>query len=429
MIARVRMAIRVARGSEKPLIRSSRWALAVTVASMPLYVVRFRIGPVPTTLLEVLILLTVVLYVAGHIQARDWHPVRTSLEVPIALLLVAGIVGIAISPNHLGALGFYRAYFIEPILLFYVAIDLLRTRQQFRIVLLGFVTGATIFALLNLGAWAVALIRHDVIQTGNAPEALYMSPNAVAIFLEPPLCVAAGFALYADEARDRYFAITCASLLVTALVFTLSRADLLTLTALAVVVVLTMARRRLRLALLGGAAIGAFAVAQIPYVQQRLAHQLDPHYANNTFEGRLQIWSDTLRMLRDHPLLGAGLRNYMHMMSSYVGPDRLPELYPHNLFLAMWSELGLLGLTTFAVILGMLLWRGWRGFYSTAGFAHPILWGTSAGFIAITVHGLFDTPYFNNDRSAEFWVLAALEVAAIRVFVASERKEVLAALN
>jgi O-antigen ligase len=80
----------------------------------------------------------------------------------------------------------------------------------------------------------------------------------------------------------------------------------------------------------------------------------------------------------------------------------------------MWSELGLLGLVAFVVLLGMLLWRGWQGFYTARGFTRPLLWGTSAAFTAIAVHGLFDTPYYKNDLSVEFWIVAALQVAAIR---------------
>lgn len=403
---------------ETPLIRYTRWALAVTVACMPLYVVRYRIGPIPTTLLEDLILITVALYATGRFQMRQWRPTRTSLEIPIALLLVAGIAGIAISPDHVGALGIYRAYFIEPIVLFYIAVDLLHTPRDFRVLLLGFAIGSTVFGLMNLGAWAIALGTHAAIHTGDAPEALYTSPNAVAMFLEPPLAIAAAFALYADDRRDRRFALACFAVLLPALFFTLSRAGWLTLTVLALVAVITMANRRMKAVLLGGTLIGAFAVAQIPYVQQRLARQLDPNFNFNTFEGRVQIWSDTLHMLRDHPILGAGLRGYTQVMAPYLTPPRIPELYPHNIYLAMWSELGLLGLAAFAALLGILLWRGWRGFYRAHDFSRPLLWGTSAAFVAIAVHGGFDTPYFKNDLAVEFWMVAAIEVAALRTFVA-----------
>ncbi len=179
-----------------------------------------------------------------------------------------------------------------------------------------------------------------------------------------------------------------------------------------------MPQRRVKLALLGGALIGGFAVAQVPYVSGRLERQFDPSYPFNTFEGRLQIWSDTLRMLRDHPILGAGLRAYTQVMTPYVHGNRIPELYPHDVWLAMWSELGILGLASFVALMAILLWRGWRGFATATGFWRPLLWGTAAAFVAIAVHGIFDTPYFKNDLAAEFWVLAALEIAAMRLIAA-----------
>jgi hypothetical protein len=71
----------------------------VTVAAAPLYVLRARIGPIPTTLLEVLVLLTVGLYAATAIVNRGPFPRRTGLEIPIALFLVAGAIGVFVAPD------------------------------------------------------------------------------------------------------------------------------------------------------------------------------------------------------------------------------------------------------------------------------------------------------------------------------------------
>jgi O-antigen ligase len=410
------MATTVVQIPEPQLIRYSRWALAVTVACPPLYVVRFHVGPLPTTLLEVLIGITIVLWAAGRLRTRGWRPARTPLEIPLALFLIAGLIGIAVSPDHVGALGIYRAYFIEPIVLFYVALDLLRKPDDFRIVLAGFAAGTTVFAIANLGAWVIALATTPLadIDLGNAPKALYTSPNSVAMFLEPAVTLAAGFALYSDNRRDRTVSIVALVFLLASLVATLSRAGLLTLAVLGVVAVVTIRRRRLKLGLLAAGVVGAVALLQIPEISKRMYHQFDPNYRYNTFEGRLQIWSNTLHMLRDHPIFGAGLRGYAIVMKPYVTtPKGLPELYAHDIFLSMWAEVGLLGLAAFAVLLGMLLWKGWSAFSKAQGFERALLWGTSAAFVAITVHGLFDTPYYGNDLSVEFWVLAALEIAAI----------------
>lgn len=404
--------------SGAPLTRFSRSALTVTVACLPLYVVRVHIGPIPSTLLEVLILVTIGLWIAGRLTTRDWRPPRTRLEVPIALLLAAGIAGIAVSPDHIGAIGLYRAYFIEPVVLFYVAVDLLRKPDDFRMVLAGFAVGTTVFAIMNLGAWVAALATHVDIDLGNAPKALYTSPNSVAMFLEPAVALAAGFALHSNDRRDRIAALVCLPFLLASMVATLSRAGLLTLAVLVIVAVLTMRRRSIKLALLGALVVGGVAILQIPQVAKRLAHQFDPSYPYNTFEGRLQIWNDTLHMLRSRPIFGSGLRGYATVMRPYVTtPKHLPELYPHNILLDMWVELGLFGLIVFVVLLALLLWRGWSSFSGAEGFARPLLWGTAATFVAIAVHGQFDTPYFSNDLSVEFWMIAALQVAAIAAFV------------
>ncbi|HEY1456315.1 MAG TPA: O-antigen ligase family protein [Candidatus Dormibacteraeota bacterium] len=412
------MATRVAEDSEGLLVRWSRLSLAVTAGCLPLYVVRLSAGRVHSTLLEVLIVITIALWVAGRATAGGWRPDPTWLGIPIALLLLAGLVGIAVSPDRLGAIGIYRAYFIEPVLLFYAAVDLFRNPDDFRVVLAGFAVGATVFAVMNLGAWVIALATRVDIDLGNAPKALYSSPNSVALYLEPPITLAAGFALYSGTRRDRVVALVCLPILLASMVATLSRGGLLTLAVLGVVGVLTLRSARLKLVILGALAIAAISILQIPQVSKRLAHQFDPSYPYNTFEGRLQIWSDTLHMLRDHPILGAGLRGYQAVMKPYVTTARhIPELYPHNILLDMWSGLGLLGLAVFVVLVAILLWRGWSSFGRAEGLARPLLWGTSAAFITVAVHGQFDSPYFGNDLSVEFWLVAALEVAAIMAFV------------
>jgi len=171
MMPRVNMAVALTRVSGTSLLRYSRWALAITAGCLPLYVLRYQVGPVPTTVLENLVLLTIALYVVGRIQAGTWVWPRSGLEIPTAALLLAGAIAIFVAPDHRGAVGIYRAYFVEPVILFYIAIDLLRTPHDFRVVLLGLALGSTIFAVLNYGAWVIALMNHTVAMAA-APEAL-----------------------------------------------------------------------------------------------------------------------------------------------------------------------------------------------------------------------------------------------------------------
>ena len=96
-----------------------------------------------------------------------------------------------------------------------------------------------------------------------------------------------------------------------------------------------------------------------------------------------------------------------------------PEIYPHDVYLAFWVELGLLGLVAFLVILGGLFWRAWRALPLAAGFERALLWGAVGTWVLWAVHGVFDTPYWKNDMSVEFWLVAAVEVALLRSLIRS----------
>src|SRR5947207_6936620 len=150
-----------ATAAEKPetsLLRFSRWCLYATVAALPLYTVRWHYGPVPTTLLEALVLLTAAVYVVARWRQGARRPVSTHYDIAILVLLTAGAISVVVATDHRGALGLYRAYFIEPVALFYVAIDLLRRGDHLQKLLLAFALGSSAFAILNFAVFYRALM-------------------------------------------------------------------------------------------------------------------------------------------------------------------------------------------------------------------------------------------------------------------------------
>jgi O-antigen ligase len=118
-------------------------------------------------------------------------------------------------------------------------------------------------------------------------------------------------------------------------------------------------------------------------------------------------------MLSDHPVFGAGISGYQTVMAHYRTRNLHPEPYAHNIFLTTWSEVGLIGMLAFAVILFGLMWRAWRSVGSARDMARPLLWGLFAAWVVFVVHGLVDSPYWKNDLSLEFWTLAAIEIVVI----------------
>jgi putative inorganic carbon (HCO3(-)) transporter len=375
----------------------ARWALVLAAAAAPAYAVRWRMGPLPTTLLESLILLTLALYLVAQRRAREPVLLRTPYDRPILLLLVAGALAVGVAPDHWAALGLYRAYFLEPIAVYYVAVALLRAPEHRRWLLAALGIAGTVVSVANLALF-VAHPQSVRIAVAEVPVAIYNSPNFVAMFLEPLLALAAAFVLFGIRASDRRLAGSFLVLAGSAVLLTFSRGGYLALAVLAIAVVLSL-RRRVPIVVAGGAVI-LFLLWRFPEVPGRVGHLLnakDP--TSSSVVHRLTLWRATLRILREHPLFGTGI---------------VPT-YPHNLWLALWSELGLLGLLAFMLLFVGLVWRSGRGVAVASAAERPLLWGIFVGLLMIGAHGLVDTPYWKNDLSLEFWLLAGLLVAATGV--------------
>jgi putative inorganic carbon (HCO3(-)) transporter len=272
--------------------------------------------------------------------------------------------------------------------------------------------GVALFAVVEVVTFMQAYLNHTL-KIGIADAAFGINPNSVAIYLEPLLALAAGFALF-GRGLWRLGASALLILLVVAEVMTLSRGGLLAMAMLALIAFLTLRSALIKLAVVAAGLVGAVVVWQLPLIGMRLTYfRLDP---SGTLYGREHIWSSTLKMLIDHPIFGAGVGAYQAAMAPYRAADtyQVPEPYAHNIVLTTWSETGLLGLVAFFWILALLVIRPWRAFGRAVGFHRPLVWGLGAAFAMIAVHGLVDSPYWKNDLSLEFWILAALEVVALR---------------
>ena len=107
-------------------------------------------------------------------------------------------------------------------------------------------------------------------------------------------------------------------------------------------------------------------------------------------------------MLLDHPAFGAGLNAYPQTLAPYHD-NTLYEIfqYPHNLFLNIWTELGLLGLIAFFWLAWLIIRTAVHGRLKS----RPYVLALFAALLAMTIHGLVDVPYFKNDLSVLTWIL------------------------
>lgn len=399
--------------------RWTPWAIALTCALTPAYVIRPRLGSFPTTVLELALLATLAVYLVERFSMRSAPaavPLKGTLArnpylIPLLLFVIAGAISVAVSSDHRPALGLYKAYIVEPALLFLVMIDVVRARRELYMVIGGLALAGMVAGLANGVVLAHAALFHQLNLAVAAPVIIYNNANSLALFLVPLIAMAAAIAVRIPGVL-RVLAVVFLVVAVGATLLSFSRGGFLALGA----VLLGLALADRRRAWLAPAVIVAAAIfSRIPAVAHRLSHEFSTQDPNNTLHQRLVLWQTTLRMLRDHPIFGAGLSGFKAGIAPYHGGPLTEDLvYPHNILLNFWSEVGLLGVAAFAWIFGLAVVSAVRAWRRLPEPWAAIGLGVLLALVAILAHGLVDVPYWKNDLSVEFWALLALPVAGLR---------------
>ena len=130
---------------------------------------------------------------------------------------------------------------------------------------------------------------------------------------------------------------------------------------------------------------------------------------------RVELWGSAAAMLRDHPLLGIGLDQFIRYRdpdtnSPYISPEAAAtsERYashPHNALLDILLRIGPFGLVVMLWLLARFFSRAWSRQRSG-----DRVWeaGLLAAMVAALVHGLVDNFYFVPDLAIVFWLHMAL---------------------
>ncbi|GAA2272439.1 O-antigen ligase family protein [Streptomyces hawaiiensis] len=298
---------------------------------------------------------------------------RRPLSPAAAVILGLPVVGLALSTMGafspqagLTGLGRYLQTFV---LVPAAVLLLLRDRAGFRMVA---------WACVGLGLCQGALGVHQfVTRTG----ASYQGANirAVGTFgahdvmgmataVSLGLVCAVGIALGRVSVRQRAAAAACAAVLLLPLALSFSRgAWIATFLTCAVQLVLTGWRRALKVAAAAVAAgvilVGGFGVGSV-LLQQRIGSIAQVADApDQSVVDRYTLWASATEIWRQHPLTGVGLKGFPEYRDGHAtlalssgsetegagaAYQRQPLLSPHNMYLLVLSEQGLIGLLALA---------------------------------------------------------------------------------
>ncbi len=418
------------------ILAGRRLPLAVlfVIATLPSYLIRFQVGPMPTTLLEGMVVIVFAVWLLQKMQNAECRMQNikkfiihnSSFIIPIMLFLAAATISMLFSPDLRAAAGIWKAYFLEPILFFIVLMDLLKNKIMAR----------QVIAMLSITALLLSLYAIYQRFTGfGIPQpwdkelrvtSIFPYPNALGLFLAPLVPLFLTMLLRSAQRVRAYWGIVvCAS--VIAIVFAHSTGALVGLVAgfMCIWSLSIFQKRRQKFFILhssffilviAGIIVG---ILTVPGIKREIFM--------NDWSGHVRRtqWAETIEMLKDRPILGAGLAGYKEALKPYHKATYLEIFeYPHDIVLNFWSETGLIGLFAFTLLVVLFYKISYmqkkreRTIFSDRekSFACQdrewVRLGAMGAMTALLVHGLVDVPYFKNDLAILFWIVYALGLAS-----------------
>ncbi len=372
-------------------------------------------------------------WIFKKIISREFKIVHTDLNYAIfgfflvSLMSLINVIGPDYDYTFVSVKGFIGKV-TEYVLLYFIIVESIKTKKQFRNII-----GIILFSCLLIGSDGIfqKFFGFDFMRGretfdlnfSNRLTASFKNPNHFGGWLSMVLPITMSLSLFGPK-RQKWlrgaFGILSA-LLFICLLLTASRGAWLGFVG-AILLMGVLNSKKLVLITLISILILSFAVSG------KFEQKLTSFFSTTTIEGktapRIILWKETLIMIKDKPLLGHGVNSFMSNWSKYgvgKGVSGHPW-YPHNCYLHMAAEIGLIGL-------GMFMWIIIMLFKSTIKFLKKIKvkseedrfyqavgLGLLGGITACLIHSFVDNNLYVVLLATFFWVLLGLVNAEKRIY-------------
>jgi O-antigen ligase len=362
--------------------------------------------PVSTALDNVLLVLLVLCWLASGRYGEKLAMIRANPVAVAALLLFAFVMaGLAWGTGPLAEGRLYAKKYSD-----LIAIALLVTvfidpadRQRALIALAG---SLALTLVLSFALWQGWLVHGGVVI--GTPD----DPSVFKQRIPHNVLMSFGLLLYvvlARQAQDRVWRIVWLALAVAAAVncvlMVRGRTGYVLIVVFALLLILSMRQWKMVVAaavltVVGLAGAYHFSTGLQQRVAQTVAEARDwkPGVATSTsIGGRLEFYHNTIAIIAEHPILGVGTGGFREAYAARVKGSDMGETHnPHNLYLLVTVQLGLIGLA----LLAFLLIQQWRYAARLTVPDHTLL--ARAVVLTLAVGGLFNSMIIDHTESLFF---------------------------
>ncbi len=392
------------------------YLLIISLLLSPTLTIRFSIGGIPANILMVWILLLWLIFGINLVFKKQLSAffkfvAKTDKKtlIPLLLFIFAGLLSVFIGGPDQKKLGQFIVLFLQPISLFFIGKFIFqqdpRAKTWFIYSLYFFLAAAGIYAIIQYFTlyglpsyyWgnsieskrAVSFFGHpDFYALFSAPLLAFLLPDVLALGVKSKKLIVKGL-LWTIAA--------------TGLFLSLSRAGWFGLTAAVIIYAIVSKNKLVRRLIAAAAIVVIVIVAIVPNWRYRL---ITPFYGEKSASSRAQLWGYGITAIKQSPILGLGLNGFSKQWSALnTDPAQNSANFPHNIFLDLWVDLGLLGLISFVWLCVIYIKKSIIN-RSNESYFFPI----SLFLITLLLQGQFDNPYFRNDLAIVFWLILSLTI-------------------
>ncbi|EKE20842.1 MAG: hypothetical protein ACD_7C00461G0002 [uncultured bacterium] len=384
---------------------SAKNLIYFTLFFSPAYLIRFSIFKIPLNLLDILILLTMGIWIYEnnlHLLEKIKKSLRKIIFIlpPIALILLGLFISALLNNNLLRELGIIKSWFILPIIFGFITFVEIKKNLEFDKILNAIFFSSSFISIISLLYLTLGQSTYD-----GRINAFYLSPNHLAMIIAPGFLI--GCWKLVTKKNINYYLIIYLVLMALSLFYTHSYATWISI-FFSIFVIFISARKKYLLILI----IVILFFFSLEYNSDKFKNIFN-YSASSSLKSRLVIWQVSEKIIFDNWLWGIGAGNFQEKYLSYQKyftpyPQwAVPQ--PHNIFLAFWLQTGLIGLIGFLYLIIAWSLKTIKILTLSKDSTEKNLSLILLAIIfSMLITGLFDTPYWKNDLSLIFWTIISV---------------------
>ncbi len=388
-----------------------RWAFYLLLALLPAFLLRIKLGWIPTTWLELAIYILAMVNLGKLIYQHKfkdkikklYHNFRQPLFLLLIWLLIA-LLATLTSPNLIRSAGVLKGWWFDPLLLSLIALITIKTYQDLEKIIWALLGSATLVSSYGLIEYTFSF----GMQADDLLNSFFKPANYVAMLIVPIIIISLGYFLSLPRGKQKTVIAFLLGLNIIALIFTQSLGGFLGMALGIFTLILFIPQTKKRNQAIKFYLLLSLLTATLLFTTPKIQRLINSPQASS-LATRQQIWQTATVLIKEHPLQGIGLGNFENPYHQTVArlfkaPLEWEVVKAHNLYLNLWLEMGLLGLVWFFVLI-FYFGKKLKEILTNTAPDSKIWWqlaGSSAALISILAHGLVDTPYFKNDLSIVF---------------------------